>query len=136
MTPPSNAFVADFLHALIYLIPILLGIGVAWKALTKKRDVTEIAGQPIDVNVTDPIVRRSEFRRIEAEITELRQQMAASLELGETRSVQLHNRINDVVENTAEIKGRMEAFTQSFEAFNAVIAGCLGTNANNHRRNS
>ncbi len=55
------------------------------------------------------IERREELRNIETRLD-------AIMEKGEERAVNLHNRINPVVENTALIKGQMEAFTDSFRA--------------------
>ena len=122
---PSTPFAHEWLQAALYFAGIFMALAVGWKSLTSRGSRTQIEGQPVGVELTDPSVRRSELASVRGEITELRQAMKSSLELGETRSVALHNRINDVVENTAEIKGRMESFTASFTTFNNVVSACL-----------
>lgn len=124
MTPPAPDHFIDVLKSLLILLPIILGILVAWRTLTSRGSRTTIEGQPIDVNVHDPVVRRSELLRIENELANVRRAVAASESQGEQRAVALHNRINTLVENTASIKGRMEAFTSSLEAFTKIVGVC------------
>lgn len=61
------------------------------------------------------------FLKIDTVQSEISERIDRSMsEANESRS-RLHDRINPVVENTAEIKGRMDAFTQSFDNFTKII---------------
>jgi hypothetical protein len=52
---------------------------------------------------------------------EVRQHKDELLLSADRRSSVLHNRINPVTVNLSEIKGSMEAFTQSFNSFSEII---------------
>lgn len=58
---------------------------------------------------------------LKARISKLEDTIAKADKDNEDRAVNLHNRINQTVENTAEIKGGMSAFTESFRNFTDII---------------
>jgi len=64
---------------------------------------------------------RTLFIEIKAVHHELSTKIDRQMELSEESRARLHERINPIVENTAEIKGRMEAFTSSFGNFSEVM---------------
>ncbi len=64
----------------------------------------------LNVQQVPELVTREEFREMEAELKRIST-------LGEERGRRLHARIDPLVENTAFIKGSMEAFTESFRNF-------------------
>jgi methyl-accepting chemotaxis protein len=90
----------------------------------------------VTVDINDPHVRRSELAKLANDIAQLRDKELTklnrdieSLRIGvqdvlnksEERTIALHARLDPIAVNTAEIKGRMEAFTDAFRTFNAHL---------------
>jgi hypothetical protein len=82
-----------------------------------QQQLTEVHGRikrerlEIDKAIADV---RTEYRdtseRIDAELRALREQLAGNNEAGEARAEKLHNRINAVLEASAEMRGEMRSF--------------------------
>ena len=57
----------------------------------------------------------------------------ALMEVGEGRAKDLHDRINPITENTAMIKGQMEAFTSSFQNFTRILCESMARSSQDKR---
>lgn len=97
-------------------IPILAHLLTSLKTLRReligKRDEQDVHlhPSPITVQKQPELVTREELEKLEDKLESISR-------LGEERGRRLHARIDPLVENTAFIKGQMEAFTESFRNF-------------------
>ncbi len=107
--PTSNALL-QFLLCVSFLVSIAAGIStVIGRRQAQNRIVTFPPTAPSKEEFQlEQAENKRRFEKLEGQFQEL-------MRGGEERAVNLHNRLNPVAENVANIKGSMEAFTQSFE---------------------
>ena len=136
--PPAEA-----LKEWLIVFGFLIGIGVGVKKLffDKKAETP----QPLVVKASDQWASKSELdqvhgrikreraeidaainnvraeyretsQRIDAELAALREQLAENNAAGEARAEKLHDRINAVLENSAEMRGELKSFIAAIRA--------------------
>lgn len=135
--PPADfgPWLANFMYVVLSVVGILAGLAYV-KQLREKpaetpqplivrgadqwatqQQLTEVHGRikrergEIDAAIA---AVRAEYRdtsqRIDAELGALREQLAANNDAGEHRAEKLHNRINAVLEASAEMRGELRSF--------------------------
>jgi hypothetical protein len=77
--------------------------------------------QARNVTIVDQFASKEALEVVKGDLNGVQSKVDQMRSEGEERAVNLHNRINPIVENTAEIKGRMEAFTTSFNNFTELL---------------
>ena len=97
------------------LIVVLLVL-VAAKNLTKKETPLP---QPLTTKKAEDFVPRHEFARLEGQVLGLASRIEVVhsnlLHAGEERAVKLHERLNELIEPLAEIRGRVHALTDALK---------------------
>jgi polyhydroxyalkanoate synthesis regulator phasin len=110
---------------------VLLGLGVILGVVVKAFELMRnIKGEPPSEQLKashDDLVKRvdrveSALEKVQREIHTINQDLTLA---GEERARLLHERINPLVENTAAIRGGMEAFKQSFDNFTAMMSALI-----------
>jgi hypothetical protein len=102
------------LLGLLVLLFVAAKVIAAVRIIKGDAEKREISPQPFEVQMAAVYADKEELKSFGAQLVEIRKD-------SEERARRLHARIDPVVENTAEIKGRMEAFTQSFDNFTRIM---------------
>ncbi|HEV2207319.1 MAG TPA: hypothetical protein VG167_00975 [Verrucomicrobiae bacterium] len=106
--PPKSEHVVDFLKMLFIAVPVILGVVVAWKAVTRKKEQQEITPQPLIIDQAEKYVTRAHCdlthketsRAIEVldkQLVELRQERRQDIK-------DLHEKVNAVSREVSELK--------------------------------
>lgn len=105
---------------LLVVLGFLLSLAVNVMTLIRSS-----SAQKREISFSEEYASKPEVTQIKSDLAQIREELRQDKETlllkGEERAVNLHNRINPVVENTAHIKGQMEAFTVSFNNFTALM---------------
>jgi len=96
----------------INVLIVLLLVLVAWKNLTRKETALP---QPMVTQKHAEYVPRHEFTRLEAQVNMIGHRVEVIhqdlLHAGEERAVKIHERLNLLIEQHGEIRGRLQTLT-------------------------
>ncbi len=106
----SNAAVGQWINIATGVLGGIGGLAAVASWFATRRELESIA-ERVKASEVDIVAIRQDAKN---DLTEL-------LKAGEERAEKLHIRMNPIATNTAEMKGQMSAFTQSFDNFTQLI---------------
>jgi len=129
--PDTGAFSWLVVLTLVTLSTLAVNLMNLWRSgQAQKREVSFTEQHPTRAEQAQIEARVLETERtIDAIRNEMKSDRIALMEVGEGRAKELHNRINPITENTAMIKGQMEAFTTSFQNFTKILCENMTRNS-------